>query len=1729
MSLPIDLPGEPSIAHSRGAPPDVEGERASLLHAAQNARSAAMLTGTHGVVAPPLDSALVRLPAPEDLLADDAPWERRAGEPETTALLRARAAAIGDDPVGQLRAQLELAHAELDDGREAEARRAAEIAAAAVDHAPAAHALLRVLSAGRSRAAIDAQSKYTAHVAEHVSDALVRADFLAEQGRLVEARAAYQNGGNGAGPVSSPTLDEDELRASAAAYEAALALVPDHAASLYGLEVALENSERFQELAALLGSLAGLAGEPNAAAWLQVERALVLDRRLSDLTTARAALDRALELAPAIGPVRQACVDYAVRHRDHAWLAPLLEGEAGLEKDPARATCLELDAAQAWLRAGHRARASEVLQRAHARPRTSKLVDSRIADDLAQLLEAERRPADVLRVRKAALTLATDSRGELLALRGVATAAESAGVVDDAILALERARVLDADDTTLLDELDRLLVSAGRHEARAVLWIREAALADDTRGKTRALLVAAEAASASGREADAARHREAAWLADPAAPGVFDALAERLGSASGDAAAVAARVALYEGAAQRTTDAGKRLYFLEKIAWLWDDVAGDPARAVRAYEDVLAIDPSRRSAIAGLGSAAARARDSRSLAKALLAEADLAPDDDARSEIRVRAAGALAALEPERALALAEELAVSGPAEVAQRARELVTYLHASGGRWELVARSFAGRAVAEKRKSVKLALVLAEAAVYMQRLGAPERALETLEGAREIAPGDPALALTIVAAQSMVGDAEALAAKLEALAMDATEPEARAAHLVRAAELAERRHDDDREAVRLYVLAREAMPAERLIAERLRRLGARAEVPRDYVPAALVAQRSLEVDATTIDAPALLAGAPNDFATLRTAERLARRAGSAPQLANALALEADATSGFLAMRALSGLAAVVAWRLPANDDLSPWDRLVALGSRDATVLDELVSRARPKVRAGDREALDLAIEATKRRLEGAADDTERLVLQVVLARFYEIAGSPREASDAATKALAVDGTSVAAAVVLATVARERGDRPAAIAAATALAGVVRSGRARSGLLRDAADLSFATKDAEGAAKLLERALEADPEAVLVAARLAEIQSKRGAWADLARVLRRSLREATTREAVVPMATELADVAKTKLRDPLLAIEALERSRAVAPDHVPALFLLAELFIGQRSWDAALVALGEAASRSTERSEKLVALAGRASILSRALSRFADAEKELRAALMLDPHDARALRALLALQVSLAPEERAQLLSRLVIAEPEPSARIAALLALAKLRRELGDTSGAEGAIVEAASLSPDAQMLERLRDIAGGDVEAAARVLRRALMRAREAGAVPGPDWLVRLGELELQLKRLDAAIEHFEEATELAPQNTGARVALARALVQRGAHEKAAATLAPLLDASGTASMEPAMLRLLDEALSGAGRQHQAFVARELRAFSGDLDPAAKASLDARRPLPAAHGESMSASVLRSFVMPGRFGKNAIWDAAAVAASLSGKLARVALTDQGSSTRERMKPRTVHPIRDLFDRLVRVFELTDIELAVSETAMAPLVACEDLTWLIVPSRLADWPEAHAVAALARPLTRIALGVPWLGVLPNEEALAAVVAVARQAAPAFTATPRDRIEPLLEDFELRARRAIDRKRRKQLEDLEGSLAQAPPMSVDGFTEAVLRTEARAAFLLSGDLRATVSAIAETDAPLLAALRTPGRDALNALFSRPIVRDLVAFALSGDATALRRSLGTLAS
>src|SRR5262249_41178787 len=161
----------------------------------------------------------------------------------------------------------------------------------------------------------------------------------------------------------------------------------------------------------------------------------------------------------------------------------------------------------------------------------------------------------------------------------------------------------------------------------------------------------------------------------------------------------------------------------------------------------------------------------------------------------------------------------------------------------------------------------------------------------------------------------------------------------------------------------------EPFVADRLVRIGARA--PLKGAGATLVsplvhAIRMLDTGEAPSAEPLLATGA-RDTATLRMAERLARRAGSAPQLANALALAAEAhQSRIMAARALEGLASLVAWTLPPSEDYEPWERLFALGSSDVAGIDTLVGRAHRGVVAKDPAAIQATTGALMRRAERA-------------------------------------------------------------------------------------------------------------------------------------------------------------------------------------------------------------------------------------------------------------------------------------------------------------------------------------------------------------------------------------------------------------------------------------------------------------------------------------------------------------------------------------------------------------------------------------------------------------------------------------------------------------------------------------------------------------------------------------------------------------------------------------------
>ena len=81
-------------------------------------------------------------------------------------------------------------------------------------------------------------------------------------------------------------------------------------------------------------------------------------------------------------------------------------------------------------------------------------------------------------------------------------------------------------------------------------------------------------------------------------------------------------------------------------------------------------------------------------------------------------------------------------------------------------------------------------------------------------------------------------------------------------------------------------------------------------------------------------------------------------------------------------------------------------------------------------------------------------------------------------------------------------------------------------------------------------------------------------------------------------------------------------------------------------------------------------------------------------------------------------------------------------------------------------------------------------------------------------------------------------------------------------------------------------------------------------------------------------------------------------------------------------------------------------------------------------------------------------------------------------------------------------------------------------MIITQFVAALARGELRTAYLLTGDLLATIDDVRGADAALLRATEQPGRSALAAVLEHPYAADVARFAVTPEAAGLKRRMNT---
>jgi hypothetical protein len=468
----------------------------------------------------------------------------------------------------------------------------------------------------------------------------------------------------------------------------------------------------------------------------------------------------------------------------------------------------------------------------------------------------------------------------------------------------------------------------------------------------------------------------------------------------------------------------------------------------------------------------------------------------------------------------------------------------------------------------------------------------------------------------------------------------------------------------------------------------------------------------------------------------------------------------------------------------------------------------------------------------------------------------------------------------------------------------------------------------------------------------------------------------------------------------------------------------------------------------------------------------------------------------------------------------------------------LADPHGAERALVEAVAQAPQnakafARLAALFRTPDGRDSISYGRALSSVVARGSQLGHVDAR-WLATLGQLEVDvLGRVRDGIAHLQRATQMDPTLYETRFELAAAYAKVGANEETSRTLLAMITPSSRPLAglgDPGSgLELLERALGAERRSEEALVVSELRAVAGDLDDGRHAWLRARR-LPAleAHHGLLDRPTLVTHVLPPE-GRHVLLEVAAAIGGIESKMLRADVSELGLSSKDRVGPRSGHPTRYALDRLCKVLGLSDVELVIATSVTRTRVLAQDALWVVVPKAISEQAEPTQLASIGRALARIALGVPWLEELPPPHIEALLIAAARQVVPTFGDDFVDVLSrKLVATYEPSVARALSRRQRKMLEELAPHIAapQGRPLPIDGFIGALARAELRAAYLLCGDLLATIDELRALDPHFMRATERTGPAAVSAVLDHPFAGDVARYGLTSEATALRRRIGT---
>jgi tetratricopeptide (TPR) repeat protein len=588
----------------------------------------------------------------------------------------------------------------------------------------------------------------------------------------------------------------------------------------------------------------------------------------------------------------------------------------------------------------------------------------------------------------------------------------------------------------------------------------------------------------------------------------FERLCQRTGDFAGMVKIVEARADALRG--------HERADALARIGEIYEDNIGDLPEALKRYEAVLGIEPRHLGALKGLD----RIYNRQGRYKELLGNLEMQIEVAATPRQKIGLLQRIAAIHDEEFLdhqKAAESYEAVLKLDGTNDAALVSLGRHYRAlDRWEDVAALYERHLKVVEDTNRRIELLLARGRVLGEQVGSPERAMQAFEKVLELNSEHAGALEALARLRETAGDANSAVAAVEALAMKASTPEAKAEQYVRAAKLLEGRGDKDG-AIERYKLALDANPNDKGAAAALRA----AYAARGAVAAAIaMIEKEVAIEQGPMQKARLFAEmAKIAREKLKDEEKSTKAASSA--------LDFDPTN-------LTALMALGDYAFEGGRWVEAAQRLESVVGRSDTLPKDDAMRVLLRyvdslTRTGQGAKATKAVE----KLRTLAPDDPEALLRISKVMFDH--GEPAQAKQIHVDLIDRFGDKFSAA--------ERAD-----------------------ILYRLGEVSRKTNDLDRAELCLEEAADLDPANGAALDALAKVHEARSEWTAVVETKRRRLDLANDTQERVKLMTEIGDILATKIKDRTEAAKQYVAALDERPDDRGVMLKLMQLYSEAEDW-----------------------------------------------------------------------------------------------------------------------------------------------------------------------------------------------------------------------------------------------------------------------------------------------------------------------------------------------------------------------------------------------------------------------------------------------------------------------------------------------------------------------------------------------------------------------------------